>query len=478
MGNDGQAESLRTLADHLTDVVWRIDPLSQGIYGNEHWRSFAGVTEKVGADPVPFPPSAYVHAEDIDHLNALWGAAVRARCEFSVELRLLRACDSSYIWHKMRFWPVAADDWMAIGTEIHTLKAVQDMFQLVMDNIPISIFWKDLNSNYLGCNRLFASHVGVQTTEELVGRNDYDNPSTRAQSDFFRACDRRVMESGMPEYHIIEPQQRPGGKQAWLDTNKIPLRDAGGTVFGVLGMYEDITARVILEQQREDFVATLTHDLKNPLIGSNRVLEYVADGKLGEVNEQQRNVLNQIREANLSLLEMIQNLLDIYRYDSSSGVLASEEVDLNDVLSLVVERNRITAQDKNIHFSLSLPETPTACQVRRQDVGRVLQNLIDNALKFTQRDGRVEVSLTDLGNYVRIEVKDDGPGIELEEQLQLFGRFWQGRPGKKFSNGTGLGLYLCKQIVEAHKGKITCDSLPGQGATFVVILPRDLLQVG
>ena len=105
--------------------------------------------------------------------------------------------------------------WLAICTNVHTLKTVQHMFQLVMDNIPISIFWKDRNSVYLGCNKSFASDVGKSTTEALIGKNDYDNPSSKEQSDFFIECDRRVMESDVPEYHIIEPQLRADGKQAW-----------------------------------------------------------------------------------------------------------------------------------------------------------------------------------------------------------------------------------------------------------------------
>ena len=124
------------------------------------------------------------------------------------------------------------------------LRASRARLQLVMDNIPQFIFWKDRASIYLGCNRNFARAAGVETPENIVGKSDYDLAWKKSEADFFRECDRRVMETDTPEYHIIEPQQQAGGRQAWLDTNKIPLHDTDGRVVGILGTYEDITERI------------------------------------------------------------------------------------------------------------------------------------------------------------------------------------------------------------------------------------------
>ena len=129
------------------------------------------------------------------------------------------------------------------------LKAKEKFLQLVLDNIPQFIFWKDRNSIYLGCNRNFARAAGLESPHEVVGKTDYDFPWKKEETDFFRECDIRVMETNTPEYHIIEPQLQADGKQAWLDTSKIPLHDCEGNVVGILGSYEDITERQIAQEK-------------------------------------------------------------------------------------------------------------------------------------------------------------------------------------------------------------------------------------
>ncbi|BAZ28537.1 putative histidine kinase [Cylindrospermum sp. NIES-4074] len=128
------------------------------------------------------------------------------------------------------------------------LRSSQQLLQLVMDNIPQLILWKDRSLNFLGCNRNFARIAGVNSPEDIVGLSDYDLPWTKEESDWYRECDRRVIESGIPELHIIETQHRSDGKQYWSDVNKIPLRDAHGNVVGILGTFEDITERKRTEE--------------------------------------------------------------------------------------------------------------------------------------------------------------------------------------------------------------------------------------
>ena len=125
----------------------------------------------------------------------------------------------------------------------------RDILQLVLNNIPQFIFWKNRNSVYLGCNENFAKAAGVEKPENIVGKTDYDLAWEKGEADFFRECDRKVMEKNIPEYHIIEPQHQADGKQAWLDTNKIPLHNTSGDVIGILGSYEDITERIKTEKE-------------------------------------------------------------------------------------------------------------------------------------------------------------------------------------------------------------------------------------
>lgn len=124
------------------------------------------------------------------------------------------------------------------------------LLQVVLDAFPIRVFWKDRDLNYLGCNRLFAHDAGLDSPAEILGKDDF-SMGWAEQAELYRADDRRVMESGEAKLNYEEPQDGPDGKKLWLRTNKIPLRDERGTIIGVMGTYEDITAQKELELDLE-----------------------------------------------------------------------------------------------------------------------------------------------------------------------------------------------------------------------------------
>jgi PAS domain S-box-containing protein len=137
------------------------------------------------------------------------------------------------------------------------LRDSRHMLQAVLDSIPAAVFWKDRDSTYLGGNRTWLEAAGLESSEEVVGKSDYDLPWEKEQADSFREDDRRVMESGVPEFGIIEPYLRADGTHAWAKTNKVPLRDLEGNVVGVLGTYEDITERRRAEEELRQYIERL-----------------------------------------------------------------------------------------------------------------------------------------------------------------------------------------------------------------------------
>lgn len=140
--------------------------------------------------------------------------------------------------------------------------------QRILDELPMAIFWKNRDLEFLGCNKVLANVAGLDSSESIIGKTDYDLPWKREEADYFRECDRRVIDSGIPECNIIEPQQQVHGSQRWLRTNKMVLRDSHGGIIGLVGTFEDITERVELEKQLqeqtqdlESLVATRTQEL-------------------------------------------------------------------------------------------------------------------------------------------------------------------------------------------------------------------------
>ena len=154
--------------------------------------------------------------------------------------------------------------------------------QLVVDQLPQTIFWKDLNSRYLGCDRSFAKIAGAKSPQELIGKSDYEMPWTKEESDWYVECDRRVMKSKTPEYGILETQVNAEGELTWLETNKIPLLDLDGNVIGILGTFEDVTARQEAEEKIKqslrklsDFQEALTRSAIVSIMDTSGIITYV-----------------------------------------------------------------------------------------------------------------------------------------------------------------------------------------------------------
>jgi rsbT co-antagonist protein RsbR len=129
------------------------------------------------------------------------------------------------------------------------LDASQQLLNIIINNLPQAIFWKDSSFVYQGCNHIFAHDIGLSDPQEIIGKTDYDLVWNRENAEIFRQVDERVLATKTPEYHTVEPKVHNGERQIWLDVSKIPLQDANGTVIGILGTYEDITERKEMEEE-------------------------------------------------------------------------------------------------------------------------------------------------------------------------------------------------------------------------------------
>lgn len=172
---------------------------------------------------------------------------------------------------------------LLVSTE--ELRANRNMSSNIMNSIPQAIFWKDRNCNYLGCNQVFTSQAGISDPDAIIGRSDFDLPWSREETEGYRADDREVMESGVAKFHIIERQSQADGSVIWLDTTKIPLTDSQGNITGVLGVYEDITAR----RQAEE-------ELKETLIFNQQIIDGAREGIIVYDRELRYRVWNPFME--------------------------------------------------------------------------------------------------------------------------------------------------------------------------------------
>ncbi len=238
-------------------------------------------------------------------------------------------------------------------------------------------------------------------------------------------------------------------------------------VRSLLRLKHSIAERDRIARERQDWVSRLTHDMRTPLVAADRMLGLLLDGALGDLTPEVKEALTVMARSNQNLLEMANQLLEVYRYEAGSKQIALQPLDLGEIVVQAVEALRPIARSK--HLDLEVNPAPSAIIVAgdRLELLRVCNNLIGNALKFTDR-GSVRVTVERAGNEACVRVCDTGPGIPASERAQLFQRFRQGSHQKQ---GSGLGLYLSQYIASAHGGTITVECPPAGGSCFTLHLP-------
>jgi len=234
----------------------------------------------------------------------------------------------------------------------------------------------------------------------------------------------------------------------------------------------ELINKLTLEQEmnklRDDFIATLTHDLRTPLLAAIQTLKFFLDGTLGDLNEKQSKFLDTMLISNKDMLGLVNALLEVYKYESGQLVLCKDRFLLNDLLSATVDELRSLAQNKKIEIEYNAKTLEVFAD--KQELRRVIANLLGNAINHTGENGKITLEAKKIDDNIFVSVEDTGVGIPQEDIPNMFLRFSQGTKNKR-STGTGLGLYLSRQIIEAHNGKISLKSDLGKGSTFVFEIP-------
>ncbi len=345
-------------------------------------------------------------------------------------------------------------------------------FELVFETLPLAVLMLDRNYMIVRASNHAVGSFGYSSVELLESSVDKLVPGLvcrlqagrryaranlsllREEPDYLVKCkdgserdvELEVVESASaePEYYLVYLKERSRREQCLKE----------------------------LMQQKEDYVAMLTHDLKAPILAANRALKFLLDKEFGELSKAQTDLITNILESNNDMYEMLRTLLEVYKHDGGKKKLLLQSHDLCILLESVATQFKPLAEAKSIVILLGLPAKEVLVDYDQDETRRVLQNLLDNALKFTDSGGTVKIRVDDNQSHVLVAVEDSGSGISEHCQKQLFQRFWQAPANSRIYAGTGLGLYLCRKIIELHGGKIWCESELNKGSVFYFTLPR------
>jgi len=252
------------------------------------------------------------------------------------------------------------------------------------------------------------------------------------------------------------------------------LRTDGGDEFAELaGHFNTMTERLSeLDQMKKDFVSHVSHDLKAPLASIRQVMHLLLQGIPGSLNEQQKHLIQLSYSSAERLAAMVGNLLDVSRMEAGAMEYRMADCDIAPLIKEVAAEFDVQAAEKNVRLRIECESPSALVQCDRERIVQVIGNLYDNALKFSPSHNEIVTRIQrDDAGLVRVSVSDSGPGIADDHKEKIFEKFHQVKYGKKVAGqGVGLGLAICKTIVEAHRGKIWVEDNPTGGSMFLFIL--------
>jgi len=271
-----------------------------------------------------------------------------------------------------------------------------------------------------------------------------------------------------------------------VEVHAYPILDDKGNVTKMIEYCLDITDRKKAEaalkrankklkqvdKRKSEFVADVSHELRNPLGIIKESLSLVLDKAAGDINSKQEKILNLSFRSTNRLIRIVNNLLDISKIEEGKRNLNLEEVDLSSLLEEIIETYSIEFSKKSMALTKHTPLSSHQIWADKDAITEVIINLINNAIKYTPKKGKINISLDEFDKYVQFQITDSGPGIAKENHYKIFDKFE--RINTEAEEGTGLGLPITKELISLHKGEIWIESTPGHGSTFKFTIPKDI----
>ncbi len=257
-----------------------------------------------------------------------------------------------------------------------------------------------------------------------------------------------------------------------------PILDPEGALTGVVVALRDVTDARALERRKQEFVSIISHELRTPLTSITGSIDLMLNRLVGDITEKQERYLTLAKGSSERLNRIVDDLLDLSRFAAGKVQLELEVLSLEMVVREAVERYDGAFQKTSLEVHFKNPDAPVMVLIDRDRIDQVLNNLLTNAVKFTPEGGRIEVEVfteKDVAATAGFSVWNSGDAILSEDLGRIFEQFERAKGSKKI-RGTGLGLPICRQLVEAHGGSVWAESSHGQGARFVVTLPLGAIE--
>ena len=488
-------ERFRTLTDAVPQLIWANDKNGKAVYFNQRWYEYSGLTYK---DSVGMGWQAIVHPNDESSSSEKWREALRQGKIFDTEYRL-RDAKGNYSWHIGRSIPYKdasgnVTGWFGSATDIEKLKGAEESYRNIADRLQLALEAGKMGSYEY--NFATGEILGTPHYLALYGYAENEKPTIENLKSIVLPADLPSVESAfaksIEEKKIYTSEYRIQPKESevrWIKSVGRILFGANNEPQKMVGIAVDVTEQKVfaeelsrqvtqrtmeLRESNEDliqFAHVASHDLKEPVrkiqIFNRRLLDEFSEA----LPETAKSYVEKIDQATSRMFSMIQGVLSYSTYGTLEALFVP--VDLNNVIAQVESDLEVVLKEKK--GAINRAKLPVV-QGNAILLYQLFSNLINNSLKFSRRDTPSIINIThstvqkDARTYLEIKLADNGIGFENEYNLKIFESFSRLNSKDEFE-GTGLGLSLCKKIVERHHGLIFANAKQGVGAVFTILLP-------
>ena len=470
---------LLTLAETIPQLAWRTDADGMATYFNLNWIKKTGKTleESVGGW------LEVIHPDDRAFTSESWKKALRDKTEFMVEYRMKMA-DGTYRWHLSRAVPVRGPggtilEWVGAATDIDDQKKAKVEYERSVDVSPSILWVTDVDGSCTYLSKKWFEYTG-QTEEEALGLGWLEaiHPDNRKNTrDTFMAAN-----AAQKPFYVEFQLRTTDGSYRWAIDAGNPRYDQDGNYLGYAGSVVDIHDLKVFEEElrealrsRDEFLSIASHELKTPLTS----LKLYSQLQLRRIEKNDSSVysrenfqdyVQQTDKQVSRLTRLVDDMLDVSRIRTGHLRIQREEFNLLTLVLEVIDRLRIQFDNDSSPLPIVKAEGEFMGSWDRLRIEQVIINLLTNAIRYGNKK-EVVVNIRSTESMIHLEVIDHGIGISESAKLRIFDRFERSINFCEVS-GLGLGLFITKEIVLAHDGKIWVESELGRGSRFIIELPK------
>lgn len=347
----------------------------------------------------------------------------------------------------------------------------RDKTLAIFENFPEGILFFGEDNNLLSINPRVKDFLRLDA-EKVIGESVQDLKKNPALTPLIE-----ILGTEMEEVYGQELELE---NDLILEISAIPIVRNNRKI-GMLVILRDITREKTVERLKTEFVSISAHQLRTPLSAVKWTLKMILDGDLGKISKEQREFLSKTYKSNQRMIRLINDLLNVTRIEEGRFLYNLKNQNITKIAQEIINSCSALAKRKKINLKFQKPKSKIPKpKVDIEKISIVFQNLIDNAIHYTKSGGKVNVSIKHLKdkNDILVSVEDTGMGIPKKQQKRIFKRFFRGVDAVKMETvGTGLGLFIAKNIVEAHGGKIWFESAENKGTTFYFTIPVSLATI-